>query len=748
MKLKTTDSRVPIFSSLVDKLREYKSVGRGFQIPSTSLLPNYNTKPSYQSSAKESYRRLRESDWTTSCIGAYQRALTPFKFIAQRWDEEAREWVHEPDHAIERVMDTPNKYQSSIELIQSIATNVLSTGNALVAIKDSRTLKKTMSLESLDVDGAQPVLNPIDLIEGYKVKKSSWGIRSSLGAHNSKLEKFVKRENMVHIRIVNPDDPTWGISPLEAAKNIQDASVLAMEWNRNLMQNSGRPSFVLTTEHGLSSRTRREITKALVEDTTRDSIGLPLVLMHGLKPVSIGKTPVDLDIVDSAYLDCERICALLGVPPAVIGISKNATLANVREYYRAFYTNSVIPLIRVICEAMSHSWVQPRYGINYRLWFDDTDVSELKEDMQVKVGVVPVLFDKGYSMNELNRVLKLGLPETEVGNIRQVSGHIVDDAGFEFTLPVAPGGAPNGSGIGQGENETGGTVGLRPDVTGDVNDPTPKSPVARKKPFGRKARSGPKPSEKELVRISKIIEQEREVLVETHRIRVFKALSREFKKLVENLAVLVPNEVTLDEVRERKLPDYAKPCVKECAAGFARDTSRVWNHSVKTAFDSFASKYGVNLKSSRKSYFGMEDDLAIALFTTLTAEEIMTTASHWVIGKVAVMLQQGDKTKEQMVATLLQELPELTKFKAEVIVENEILASTNYAHSVGAERSGVYTVKRWHTLRDDRVRPSHVQMEGEEQLLSDLYSNGLRYPRDPEGSAKETVNCRCFETYA
>lgn len=467
---------------------EAKSIPRGAQFPTWLTMFNsiYN-KPSYQQGAFESHKRLIKSNWTTACIQAYCRAVMSVRFVAEKWDDKEKDWIRVANHPIEKVIDHPVHYQPSDEFFRMIITNLLKDGNAVISIKHSKVLKQTQKLEVLNLDGVIPVADNVDLIKGYKV---------GIPGETEHQYKFLSPKEIIHVKLVNTDNPLWGISPLEAAKDIQDAESFAMTWNKRLMENSGRPPFCLTTKDTLTTTQRKEIRAALIEDMSGDNLGLPLILMNGLAPVKLGETPVDLDYIQSVYLDCERICSLLGVPPVVIEISKNATLANAREFMRSFYSQSVIPLLRIICGAFNHYWVHQYYGENYRLWFDTSDIPELKEDFQLKVGFVPVLFDKGYTMNELNRALHLGLPEIPTGNIRQVSGHIVDRGGYEFDLPVAAGGdghnkPSNGSQIGQGQNKPGGGDGLVPNPEGDSESAKPDDPVARKKPFGRKDEKKP-----------------------------------------------------------------------------------------------------------------------------------------------------------------------------------------------------------------------------------------------------------------
>jgi hypothetical protein len=50
----------------------------------------------------------------------------------------------------------------------------------------------------------------------------------------------------------------------------------------------------------------------------------------------------------------------------------------------------------------------------------------------------------------------------------------------------------------------------------------------------------------------------------------------------------------------------------------------------------------------------------------------------------------------------------------------------------------------WRTASDERVRDSHVAMNGESVGLNELFSNGLMYPVDPNGPPEEVIQCRCW----
>ena len=51
--------------------------------------------------------------------------------------------------------------------------------------------------------------------------------------------------------------------------------------------------------------------------------------------------------------------------------------------------------------------------------------------------------------------------------------------------------------------------------------------------------------------------------------------------------------------------------------------------------------------------------------------------------------------------------------------------------------------RRWLTQRDSKVRASHQKLDGEIAKIHEVFSNGLKYPGDPEGPVAEVIRCRC-----
>ena len=57
--------------------------------------------------------------------------------------------------------------------------------------------------------------------------------------------------------------------------------------------------------------------------------------------------------------------------------------------------------------------------------------------------------------------------------------------------------------------------------------------------------------------------------------------------------------------------------------------------------------------------------------------------------------------------------------------------------------AGIPMVMQWSCTHDSRTRYTHALMDGEIISLGEEFSNGLKYPADPDGDPAEVYNCRC-----
>lgn len=84
--------------------------------------------------------------------------------------------------------------------------------------------------------------------------------------------------------------------------------------------------------------------------------------------------------------------------------------------------------------------------------------------------------------------------------------------------------------------------------------------------------------------------------------------------------------------------------------------------------------------------------------------------------------------------------------RAKCIAQTETTIVANQATDFAYQQSGVVRGRIWLTVRDGRVRSSHMACEAQGEVpLDGFFVNGLRFPGDPNGSASELYGCRCCQ---
>lgn len=98
------------------------------------------------------------------------------------------------------------------------------------------------------------------------------------------------------------------------------------------------------------------------------------------------------------------------------------------------------------------------------------------------------------------------------------------------------------------------------------------------------------------------------------------------------------------------------------------------------------------------------------------------------------------------IASRLQNITDMNRVAALRNARTAVTGAQNAgrqdAYSAAVD-AGVELGKKWIATLDNRTRHSHRMLDGEVVGCDDTFSNGCRYPGDPEGAPRETYNCRC-----
>ena len=171
---------------------------------------------------------------------------------------------------------------------------------------------------------------------------------------------------ILHTRLFHPANDHYGMSPIEAAATAIDIHNTASGWNKALLDNSARPSGALVYAAANGQMTDEQFARLKNELESNyqgaTHAGRPLLLEGGLdwKPLSL--TPKDMDFIEAKNSAAREIALAIGVPPLLLGIPGDNTYANYAEAQRAFWRQTVLPLVNRMAQSFSN-WLNPAFAL-------------------------------------------------------------------------------------------------------------------------------------------------------------------------------------------------------------------------------------------------------------------------------------------------------------------------------------------------------------------------------------------------
>lgn len=322
------------------------------------------TPRDYAALAEEGYRRNAVA---YRCVRMIAEATASLPWLLYEGTNELSE------HPLLELLAHPNGVQAGNDLFESWYSFLQVAGNAY--------------LELVEVDGAPRELHVLRPDRMKAVPGRAGWPEAYEYSVNGRVTSIPAGERgaVLHMRLFNPVDDYYGMSPLEAAACAIDIHNAAGSWNKSLLDNAARPSGALVYKGGeaganLSEDQFERLKRELAENYQGSAnAGRPLLLEGGLDWKSMGLSPKEMDFIGAKQAAARDIALAFGVPPMLLGIPGDNTYANLREANRAFWRGTVLPLAGRTARALTH-WLAPRYGGNLRLWFDADQVDALSAD--------------------------------------------------------------------------------------------------------------------------------------------------------------------------------------------------------------------------------------------------------------------------------------------------------------------------------------------------------------------------------
>ncbi len=292
------------------------------------------------------------------------------------------------EHPLLALLARPNPRSSGGSFMEEVYGHLLTAGNAYleaVVVDDA-----PHELYALRPDRVRVVPGAEGWPEAFDYTVSGRTVRFEQNAGSV--------PPILHLGLFHPLNDHYGFAPLEAAQTSLDVHNAASTWTKSLLDNSARPSGALV----YSGRDGANLTddqfdrlKAELEEGFQgaQNAGRPLLLEGGLDWKTMALSPRDMDFIAAKNTAAREVALAFGVPPMLLGIPGDNTYSNYQEANRAFWRQTVLPLIGRTAKAMS-AWLAPAFGDDLRLWYDVDQIEALsveREALWRRVAEAPFL---------------------------------------------------------------------------------------------------------------------------------------------------------------------------------------------------------------------------------------------------------------------------------------------------------------------------------------------------------------------
>jgi HK97 family phage portal protein len=263
------------------------------------------------------------------------------------------------EHPLAKLLNRPNPLQSHGDYMRAKVGFLLLAGNGY---EERVTVgKQVRELYQLRPDRMKIIPSNSGVPAAYVYTVNQQSVRFDVEPRT--LDSDVRQ-----LKMWNPIDDWYGMSPIEAGAYAIDQNNESMNWMQALLQNSARPSGALTVkDSGTLSDENFNRLKAQIEEQYSGSsnAGRPMLLEGGLEWQQMGLSPTDMGIIETKFSSARDVALAFGVPPQLLGIPGDNTYANYAEARLAFWEDTALPLLEMILSDWN-GWLAAPFGVEIR----------------------------------------------------------------------------------------------------------------------------------------------------------------------------------------------------------------------------------------------------------------------------------------------------------------------------------------------------------------------------------------------
>jgi HK97 family phage portal protein len=246
-------------------------------------------------------------------------------------------------HALKSLLAKPNALNASREFLETVYAHLMVSGNSYIELVNLDETPRELYALRPDRIAVIP-------------SRNGWPDAYEYTANGSSVR--IPREQLLHLKLFNPLDDYYGLSPLEAACRSIDTHNAASGWNKAMLDNAARPSGALIFQGNDNNLTTEQFErlKAELASTYQGAAnaGRPMILEGGLDWKEMGFSPKEMEFNEAKNAAAREVALAFGVPPMLLGIPGDNTFANYAEANRSFWRQTIVPLAARVSGSLSN----------------------------------------------------------------------------------------------------------------------------------------------------------------------------------------------------------------------------------------------------------------------------------------------------------------------------------------------------------------------------------------------------------
>lgn len=659
------------------------------------------------------------------------------------------------NHPLMPMIEQPNKFQDYHAWMYVTCVDLGLLGNTI--------MWRAPSMKSIIPLPAEAVIMDFDQLGGIR-RYMAYGYSTD----DNRIQgatAFDPRQ-IIHMRRPNPSSMLWGLSPFIPGRKSILFNRYSSEYLNNFYLKSATPGMALEmgaeANENVALRLLRSFETAY---TGRRNQRRTLVLPKGVTAKPVDHTLADQQLATYIDKNRETILALLKVPKHELGLQTAGSLGS-EEYKHAirnFWAATLTPMMRIITGNLN-KFFAAELGPDYFFEFDVSDVEALKED-EVKKGEIARGMLLTHTVNEIRKKVYSD-PPISGGDVAPVPP-ASKPAGFGPTtgLSVDPAVSPTLTGTNPGDT-VGSQVGSRSPATLSTETTKTKDTPAKKIGDTAAFKGGADGwFNKREGKISEVAGKSIDAMTKQS-LDLFSKLAPAIirtvrKNLIEKgypwaSAVMATKGIEAGNpkasvINRTEMRRRIREAINKFEQGWTDEGTKTLVSAIDVGYDVTLS-YPFNMPSQNeiaaireRGVDGRRSIIEERQFTTFDGMSKTTTDDVMNIVDRGIAENKTVDEIAQDIATKYRNVEDIG-YRANTIARTEVLTAVSLGQAAAMKDASTVIPdlqKMWLSADDDRVRESHVAVDGEVTGWDEPFSNNLFFPRDPKGGASEVINCRC-----